>query len=269
MTRLSVNEAAKKADYPLFIPFIMAGDPDPSTTIELALRMEEAGAHIVELGIPYSDPLADGPVLQRSAKRALQQGMSLTRAMELVPDMRRRGLTIPVIIFTYYNPVLQMGAKTFLDKVKENEADGVLIPDLPYEESQDLTVTAKENGLANISLVAPTSSTRIEKIANKAEGFLYCVSSLGVTGTRESFSEEAYTFIKNVNSSSKVPVAVGFGISKPEHVENLQGVCNGVIVGSAIMKKVEERLSELSQEGKMKQNALEEIKSFVSSLISS
>ncbi|MFB4163409.1 tryptophan synthase subunit alpha [Alteribacillus sp. JSM 102045] len=269
MTRMSVSEAAKQAEYPLFIPFIMAGDPDSAATIDLALTLQEAGAHILELGIPYSDPLADGPVLQRSAKRALEQGMSLDRAIRLVPEMRKKGVTIPVIIFTYFNPVLQMGEKTFLNRVKENEADGVLIPDLPYEESQELSNNAKEKGLANISLVAPTSTTRIEKIAKKAEGFLYCVSSLGVTGTRESFSEEAYTFIKNVNSASTVPVAVGFGISKPEHVESLNGVCNGVIVGSAIMKKVEEYLSDLSHEEKNKQIALQNIKTFVSSLISS
>ncbi|RSL33454.1 tryptophan synthase subunit alpha [Salibacterium salarium] len=268
MAITKVEEAASKAEYPLFIPFIMAADPDSQTTIDIALQLQEAGAHILELGIPYSDPLADGPLLQRSAKRALEQGMSLEKAMMLVPEMRKRGLTIPVIIFTYYNPVMRMGQESFLDKVKEQGADGVLIPDLPFEESRELNNAAQTRGLANISLVAPTSSSRIKKIAESAEGFLYCVSSLGVTGTRDSFPPEAYTFIENVKENSRVPVAVGFGISKQEQVERLRGVCDGVIVGSAIMKTVEDNISRLSDQ-ETRQNALNDIKSFVSSLISS
>ncbi|WP_240375583.1 tryptophan synthase subunit alpha [Bacillus piscicola] len=268
MSRKNVYEAAATAEYPLFIPFIMAGDPDAETTIELALAMEEAGAHILELGIPYSDPLADGPALQRSALRALKQGMNLRAAMNLVPAMRQRGLSIPVIIFTYYNPVLQMGETAFLDYAKEVEADGVLIPDLPFEESEKVNAHAKERGLVNISLVAPTSSTRIKKIAERAEGFLYCVSSLGVTGTRESFPPEAFTFIETVKQNSAVPVAVGFGISKKEHVKGLAESCDGVIVGSAIMRQVEERLESLT-DSKDREKALTEIKTFVSSLISS
>lgn len=137
MAITKVEEAASKAEYPLFIPFIMAADPDSQTTIDIALQLQEAGAHILELGIPYSDPLADGPLLQRSAKRALEQGMSLEKAMMLVPEMRKRGLTIPVIIFTYYNPVMRMGQESFLDKVKEQGADGVLIPDLPLKKAEN------------------------------------------------------------------------------------------------------------------------------------
>ncbi|MDQ0299430.1 tryptophan synthase alpha chain [Salibacterium salarium] len=263
-----VEEAASKAEYPLFIPFIMAADPDAQTTIEIALQLQEAGAHILELGIPYSDPLADGPLLQRSAKRALEQDMSLQKAIMLVPEMRKRGLTIPVIIFTYYNPVMRMGIENFLDTVKKQGADGVLIPDLPFEESRSLNDAAHDKGLVNISLVAPTSASRIKKIAENAEGFLYCVSSLGVTGTRDSFPPEAYTFIENVKENSQVPVAVGFGISKKEQVERLRDVCDGVIVGSAIMKTVEDNLSLLSSQ-QNRQKGLDNIKSFVSSLISS
>ncbi len=268
MVKTKVEEAARNAEYPLFIPFIMAGDPDPDITVELAMQLQEAGAHILELGIPYSDPLADGPLLQRSAARALEQGMSLQRAMQLVPKMRDKGVTIPVIIFTYFNPVMRMGEELFLDQVNEMGADGVLIPDLPYEESRDIEKKAAERGLANISLVAPTSGARIEKIAQEAEGFLYCVSSLGVTGTRDSFPPEAYTFIEKVKANSKAPVAVGFGISTPEQVDNLHGVCDGVIVGSAIMRKVEECTS-LMQDPEKRTKALADIKSFVSSLISS
>ncbi|SDH07398.1 tryptophan synthase, alpha chain [Alteribacillus persepolensis] len=269
MNRLTVYEAAHNADYPLFIPFIMAGDPTRSATVDLALQLQEAGAHILELGIPYSDPLADGPVLQRSAKRALQQGMSLKSAMDLIPEMRKRGLTIPVVVFTYYNPVFQMGMESFLETANEKGADGVLVPDLPFEESQDFTALAKDYQLANISLVAPTSTTRVHKIASHAEGFLYCVSSLGVTGTREVFPQEAYDFIHTVKEHSAVPVAVGFGISKPEHVQSLSGICSGVIVGSAIMKLVEKHANELAAGEEKKKEALQEIKTFVSTLISS
>ncbi|MFB5661680.1 tryptophan synthase subunit alpha [Alteribacillus sp. HJP-4] len=267
MARLAVLEAAERAEYPLFVPFIMAGDPNVETTIALALKLQETGAHILELGIPYSDPLADGPVLQRSAKRAIDGGMSLSRALSIVPEMRRSGLTIPVIIFTYYNPVMRMGEEIFLNKVKENEADGILIPDLPFEESTELSRAAKCKELANISLVAPTSAGRIEKIAKAAEGFLYCVSSLGVTGTRDSFPPEAYKFIETVKKHSDVPVAVGFGISNNEQVKKLEGACAGVIVGSAIMKKVEEKLEDLSKPDN--KEALNDIKLFVSSIVSS
>ncbi|SFP42030.1 tryptophan synthase subunit alpha [Salibacterium halotolerans] len=268
MSGNNVQKAAERAHYPLFIPFIMAGDPDQETTVDLALKLEEAGAHILELGIPYSDPLADGPLLQRSASRALQSGMSLRRALELIPVMRERGLTIPVIAFTYYNPVLQMGEQHFFDQIKENGGDGALIPDLPYEESRDIHRLAGERGLVNISLAAPTSGNRIEKIAAEAEGFLYCVSSLGVTGTRDNFPPEAYSFIEKVKRNSSVPVAAGFGISNPSQVKSLEGVCDGVIVGSAIMKKVEENLERL-QNPEEKSSALDAVKSFVSSLISS
>ena len=256
--------AAQNAPYPLFIPFITAGDPNPEVTVDLALMLQEAGAHIIELGVPYSDPLADGPIIQRSAQRALAQGMSLSKAIDLVPKMREKGLTIPVIIFTYYNPVLQLGEETFLQRVRESKADGVLIPDLPFEESESLASQAKSLGLANISLVAPTSDKRIDEIASRAEGFLYCVSSTGVTGVRDHFPPEAYTFIKRVKESTAIPVAVGFGISKRAHVESLKGVADGVIVGSAIMKKVEEVYGKNAGESE-----LDQIKAFVSSLISS
>ncbi|MFD2704450.1 tryptophan synthase subunit alpha [Salibacterium lacus] len=268
MEKTRVQKAAEQTEYPLFIPFIMAGDPDPETTIDLALKLEEAGAHILELGIPYSDPLADGPLLQRSASRALHNDMSLRRAVELIPVMRQRGLTIPVIAFTYYNPVLQMGEQHFFDELKENGGDGVLIPDLPYEESREIHNMAAAHELVNITLVAPTSGDRIEKLAGEAEGFLYCVSSLGVTGTRDSFPPEAYSFIEKVKKNSSVPVAAGFGISNPAQVQSLEGVCDGVIVGSAIMKKVEENLEHFKNPEE-RSRALDAVKSFVSSLISS
>ncbi|QOY35841.1 tryptophan synthase subunit alpha [Anaerobacillus isosaccharinicus] len=252
----------------LFIPFIMAGDPSPELTIELALLMEEAGAHILELGVPYSDPLADGPVIQQAALRALEYKVNLEQVMSLVPMMRRRGLTIPVIIFTYYNPVLQLGEENVLALMKENEIDGILIPDLPFEESRHLSLRCDQEGLPLISLVAPTSEKRVEMIAKQAKGFLYCVSSLGVTGVRKEIDEGIFQFLEEVKKHSKVPVAVGFGISNSEQVAKLKPYCDGLIVGSALIKMIESKKTEML-DNKMREKALSEIKTFVYSLISS
>lgn len=252
----------------LFIPFIMAGDPTSEATIEIALALQDAGASCLELGIPYTDPLADGPVIQSAAKRALSQKMTLARALQLVPIMRERGLKIPVIAFTYYNPLLQFGEEHFVEEALKNEVDGLLVPDLPYEESGYVADLCKKNGLKYISLVAPTSKDRIQQIASNAQGFLYCVSSLGVTGTRDHFADNVYEFLNEVNRHSSVPVAVGFGISKREQVVALEDYCDGIIVGSAIIKVIE-KLSESLQNEATKEEALNEIKKFVLSLISS
>ncbi|MEQ6378340.1 tryptophan synthase subunit alpha [Bacillaceae bacterium S4-13-56] len=230
----------------LFIPFIVAGDPTPELTIELAVKLQEAGADILELGIPYSDPLADGPTIQRAAKRALSQGMSLIRAIQLVPQMRARGVDIPVVIFTYYNPVLQLGEERLMELLKENGAEGLLIPDLPHEESASIRDLASREGIEFISLVAPNSDARIEKIAKDASGFLYCVSTLGVTGERNKMSSEVVGFITKVKQHSRVPVAVGFGISTNEHVQWIRGHADGVIIGSRIITLLESELEDLS-----------------------
>lgn len=252
----------------LFIPFIMAGDPTPELTIDLALLMEESGADILELGVPYSDPLADGPVIQQAALRALDQKMNLEKAITLVSKMRKKGLSIPVIIFTYYNPVLQLGEEKLLKLMEEHQADGILIPDLPYEESRQLSKRCEKAGLPLISLVAPTSKDRIEKIAKSAQGFLYCVSSLGVTGERKELNASVYEFLAEVKKYSEVPIAVGFGISTNEQVQLLRPFCDGIIVGSALVKMIESKKTEML-DNQMKENALLEIKTFVYSLISS
>ncbi|WP_163529254.1 tryptophan synthase subunit alpha [Halobacillus ihumii] len=226
----------------LFIPFIVAGDPTPELTIEFALRLQEAGADVLELGIPYSDPLADGPTIQRAAQRALKNEMSLTKAIELVPEMRQAGLQIPVVIFTYYNPVMQLGYDQFFELLDANGAEGVLIPDLPFEESEDIRKLASERNVEFISLVAPNSDKRIKQIAEHANGFLYCVSTLGVTGERNEMSSDVITFIKKVKEHSSVPVAVGFGISTNEHVNLVREHADGVIIGSKIIRLIEEEL---------------------------
>ncbi|MBA2176500.1 tryptophan synthase subunit alpha [Halobacillus locisalis] len=229
----------------LFIPFIVAGDPSPELTIEYALRLQEQGADILELGVPYSDPLADGPTIQRAAKRALNAGMSLRKAIQLVPELRKRGLEIPVVIFTYYNPVLRIGHEEFFDLLEENGVEGVLIPDLPYEESEEIRDLALQKEIEFISLVAPNSDKRVKQIAEHARGFLYCVSTLGVTGERNQMTAEALQFIEKVKEHSSVPVAVGFGISSYEHVQLVNEHADGVIIGSKIVRIIESSLDKI------------------------
>ncbi|MFD1020706.1 tryptophan synthase subunit alpha [Thalassobacillus hwangdonensis] len=248
----------------LFIPFIVAGDPTPEATIELALKLQEAGADVLELGIPYSDPLADGPTIQRAAKRALKQGMSLRKAVEMVPAMREAGLEIPVVIFTYYNPVLQIGEEAFIELMKTNGAEGVLIPDLPHEESAPIRKLARKNDIEYISLVAPNSEDRIQLIAEEASGFLYCVSTLGVTGERNEVSDEVLAFIRKVKAYSNVPVAVGFGISTNQHVHLIREHADGVIIGSKIIRLIEEELDGLEENNpKSLERFYEEVRSLV------
>ncbi|MGV3488091.1 MAG: tryptophan synthase subunit alpha [Tuberibacillus sp.] len=230
-----------------FIPFITAGDPNKETTIKLALALEELGASAIELGIPYSDPLADGPVIQRASIRALNAGMTLKKAFDIVSELRKEGLGIPVIIFTYYNLLLQLGEKELSESLKTCGADGLLVPDLPYEESESLKGICQASGIKLIYLVAPTTSeTRLKRIGQEAEGFLYCVSSLGVTGVRHTFHPALRSFLESVREAASCPVAVGFGISSSEQVQALSGMADGYIVGSAIVKEVEARIALLS-----------------------
>ncbi|WP_273852270.1 tryptophan synthase subunit alpha [Guptibacillus spartinae] len=252
----------------LFIPFVVAGDPTEETTIQLALMLQEEGANAIELGIPYSDPLADGPVIQRASLRALEHGMSLEKAMGLVKKMREKGLEIPVVIFTYYNLLLQLGEEHFFALVRENDIDGLLVPDLPFEESEEWRESCNSNEIAFISLVAPTTSEkRLQAISKEATGFLYCVSSLGVTGTRTDFHSSVFTFLDRVKKHSMIPVAVGFGVSAPEQVEKLKEHCDGVIVGSAIIRQVEDQVEVLKKEASQKEG-IDQIRSYVRNLIS-
>lgn len=249
----------------LFIPFIMAGDPTPAWTIKLALLLQETGASILELGVPYSDPLADGPVIQRASKRALAQKMTITKAMKLVGEMRRMGLEIPIILFTYYNPVLQLGEQSFFALAKENEVDGLLIPDLPFEESEGVRQRCKERGLTYISLVAPTSKKRMATITHHAQGFLYCISSLGVTGMRHDFSSQLHSFLAEVKQYSSIPTAVGFGISKKEQITKLLPQTDGFVVGSALIEMMENAKESFKLD---EETALLEIKKQIEELIS-
>lgn len=239
MTQGTMFQGKLTREKDLFIPFIVAGDPHPDKTVQYALRLQEEGADVLELGVPYSDPLADGPVIQKAAKRALDAGMSLKKAVEMVPTLRKAGVSIPVVIFTYYNPVLQYGHDKFIEALEQNGVEGLLIPDLPLEESEDLNERTKQKNIELISLVAPTSEARIKRIAEQARGFLYCVSSLGVTGERKEIAPETLAFIEKVKEYSSVPVAVGFGISSYDQVELMKKHADGYIIGSKIVKMIE------------------------------
>ncbi|WP_226639368.1 tryptophan synthase subunit alpha [Priestia flexa] len=251
----------------LFIPFITAGDPHEDVTIELALALQKEGASVLELGVPYSDPLADGPIIQAASSRALAQGMSISKAIKLVPKMRKKGVEIPIILFTYFNPVLQLGLESFFALVRENEIDGVLIPDLPYEESTEIRTLAEQNEVAYISMVAPTSKERIEKISKDATGFLYCVSSLGVTGIRETLPEDLDSFLKEVKASTSIPVAVGFGISTSHQVELLKEYTDGIVIGSAIVHKVAELQSVLLNK-ETRSEGIASFQAYIASIVS-
>ncbi len=228
--RLRACGAARAA----FIPFISAGDPDFETSVNIA-RLLARHADAIEIGIPYSDPLADGPVIQEASLRALRGGMTMTRAFDLMRAVRARS-DVPLIAFTYANPVIQAGPAAFARTCRESGVNGIIVPDLPVEESGELRAAADREGVALIPLLALTSGDRIRRIAAGARGFVYCVSSLGVTGERNSFSDQLRSFVESVRRHAAVPVAVGFGVSRPDHVRELSAFADGVVVGSAIVR---------------------------------
>ena len=230
--------AAFQAGKPAFIPFLTAGYPAPEHTVDLALALQEAGASILELGVPYSDPLADGPTIQNASAQALTHGVTMERALKLAEAMREAGVNIPVILFTYINPVLRFGPEQLYEAMERAGVDGLLIPDLPFEEADEITMLAEKYGRPLISLIAPTSAQRVRMIAEQAQGFVYCVSSLGVTGTRSELRADITDFLADVRAHAHVPVAVGFGISAPEQVAELAPHCDGVIVGSALLENI-------------------------------
>lgn len=255
----------KAAGQTALIPFLTVGDPDLETTVEIIVQLEAAGADILELGVPYSDPLADGPVIQRASERALTRSVSIGACLDVAQKARQRGVTLPFVLFTYFNPVLQIGLKTFFDQLKENGISGIIIPDLPVEEAGEVLGLADAAGVNLVPLVAPTSKERIARILNNARGFIYCVSSLGVTGERSSFHEGVEQFIQEVKSQSSLPVAVGFGISNREQVQRFSTICDGVVVGSAIVRKIEDTIP-LLQDAEQREMGLLQIRDFVAQL---
>lgn len=219
------------------ITFITAGDPDIETTKLLVGAMEKAGADLVELGVPFSDPVAEGPVIQAADLRALKNGIRTDGIFKAVSEIREK-TQMPIVFMMYINCIFTYGKEKFFRNCAESGIDGVIVPDLPYEEKDEIADDAKKYGIRVISLVAPTSRGRIKTIAAEAEGFLYCVSSEGVTGTRKSFSTDFETYFNAVNKYTKVPTAIGFGISGPEQARELQKYADGIIVGSAVVKRI-------------------------------
>ena len=220
-----------------FIPFITCGDPNLETTEKLVYAMEEAGADLIELGIPFSDPTAEGPVIQEANIRALSGEVRVTtdRIFELVRKLRKR-VKVPMVFMTYANVVFSYGSEKFISTCKEIGIDGLILPDIPYEEKDEFNPICKKYDVDLISLIAPTSHDRINMIAGDASGFVYCVSSLGVTGTRTEITTDIGEMVSLVKKAKDIPCAVGFGISTPEQAKKMSSVADGVIVGSAIVK---------------------------------
>ena len=221
-----------------FIPFITCGDPDLETTGKLVRTAVENGADLVELGIPFSDPTAEGPVIQGANLRALQGGITTDNIFAFVRELRK-DVTVPLVFMTYANVVFSYGTEVFIRTCQEIGIDGIILPDLPFEEKEEFAPLCKQYDIALISLIAPTSDKRIAMIAREAEGFLYIVSSLGVTGTRSEITTDLSSIVKVVRENTNLPCAIGFGISTPEQAKKMAGIADGVIVGSAIIKLIE------------------------------
>jgi tryptophan synthase alpha chain len=235
-------DALKNRGQSALIPFIMAGDPDLETTEVLVSKMVEAGADIVELGVPFSDPLADGPTIQSASQRALRNGTNLKEILYLTE--RLKGITVPLVLMTYFNPVFKYGLKEFAEDCQKSGVSGVIIPDLPPEEAGPWVEEARRARLDTIFLIAPTSSPeRIKVVSRCSRGFIYYVSVTGVTGTRERLPEELELTVKGIKEQTRKRVAVGFGISTPEQAKGISHFADGVIIGSAIVKMIEENLT--------------------------
>ena len=231
MSKIAQAFAGGKA----FIPFITCGDPDLETTAAAVRAAVENGADLIELGIPFSDPTAEGPVIQGANLRALKGGVTTDRIFGLVRDLRR-DVTVPLVFMTYANVVFSYGTERFLSACREVGIDGLILPDVPFEEREEFLPSCRQYGVDLISLIAPTSANRIAMIAKEAEGFLYLVSSLGVTGTRSEIKTDLGSIVDVVRENTDVPCAIGFGISTPEQAKKMADLSDGAIVGSAIVK---------------------------------
>lgn len=233
MTKIADAFANGKA----FIPFLTCGDPDLETTEKLIGAIAEAGADLIELGIPFSDPTAEGPVIQDANLRALSAGTTTDKIFDMVRRLRQT-VSIPMVFMTYANVIFSYGADRFLKTAAEIGMNGIIVPDVPFEEKQEFEPLCQKYGLDQISMIAPTSHDRIRAIAEQANGFLYCVSSLGVTGTRTAITTDIGAMVKLVKEVKDIPCAVGFGISTPEQAESMCRQADGAIVGSAIVKLI-------------------------------
>lgn len=231
MSRIKNAFENKKA----FIGFVTAGDPSLDKTEEFVLEMERAGATLVEIGIPFSDPIAEGPVIQEANIRALSAGCTTDKVFDMVASLRTK-TEIPLVFLTYLNPIFKYGSERFCKRCKEVGIDGLIIPDMPYEEKGEISEVAAQYNVDLISLIAPTSASRLEMIAKEAEGFIYVVSSMGVTGVRSDIKTNVEDIVKSIRKVTDIPVAIGFGIHTKEQVQEYFKEADGVIIGSAIVK---------------------------------
>jgi tryptophan synthase alpha chain len=219
------------------IPYLTLGHPTASRSLELAEAAVAGGADLLELGVPFSDPLADGPVIQRATHVALQQGLTVAKCLELAARLRMRRIVVPLIFMGYYNPILAYGEERFCRACRDARVDGLIVPDLPPEEAGNLERCCEENGLALIYLLAPTSTPeRIRLVTQRARGFVYLVSVTGTTGTRNELPTNLGAFVSRVRAVTEKPLAVGFGISSPEQAREVAATADGVVVGSAIVR---------------------------------
>ncbi len=222
-----------------FIPFVTCGDPDLETTARAVRACANAGADLIELGIPFSDPTAEGPVIQSANLRALRGGVTTDKIFQLVRELRR-DVTVPLVFMTYANVVFSYGAQRFMAACRETGIDGLILPDLPFEEKGEFAPVCREYGVDLISLIAPTSENRVAMIAREAEGFIYLVSSLGVTGMRSQITTDLASIVKVIRENTRVPCAIGFGISTPEQARSMAALSDGAIVGSALVRLFEQ-----------------------------
>jgi tryptophan synthase alpha chain len=244
------------------VAFITAGDPNLKTTAVLVREFERIGVDVVELGVPFSDPLADGPTIQVASERALKVGTTVEDVLSLVENLRREGVEIPIVFMTYYNPMLQFGLERFAQACAESGVDGIIATDLPPEEGRQWIAAARANNVDTIFLLAPTSTdARVEAVAKATTGFIYCVARLGVTGARETVSEELGETLTRIRQHTQTPIAVGFGISKPEQVRTVcqQLGSDAVVVGSAIVNLIAENTAE-------SEKLVEKVSAFVGAL---
>lgn len=235
MTEIAKAFENKKA----FIPFITCGDPDLETTAKIVREAVANGADLIELGIPFSDPTAEGPVIQGANIRALKGGVTTDKVFDLVRELRK-DVTIPMVFMTYANVVFSYGGDKFISTCREIGINGLILPDLPYEEKEEFLPLCRKYGVDLISLIAPTSENRIAMIAKEADGFIYLVSSLGVTGTRSEINTDLKSIVDVIRQNSSVPCAIGFGISTPAQAKKMADIADGAIVGSAIIKIIEQ-----------------------------
>ena len=241
MTRIGERFAKQRAEgRPAFVAFLTAGDPSLDRTVEAAVELDQAGADVLELGVPFSDPLADGPVIQRASERALARGVTLPGVLDAVRRIRERS-ELPLLLFSYYNPLLQYGVLRLAREAKAAGVDGVLVTDLPPEEAEEWIAAARAVDLDTVFLASPTSPPeRLKRVAEVSRGFVYAISRTGVTGERQALSGDARPLVERLRALTDVPVTLGFGLSTPEQVREAAAVADGVVVGSALVRFLEE-----------------------------